>query len=226
MVSARTRASSSLLVVVVLCWVGAPTRLFAQAAPRSEPAERLSAPTSHPFVFVGPGPLVVADTTPPAFPDEDDELYVTLRAHPSVHWIWLGRVERGADICWGECTLRLAPGSYRLGLSRAGQDVVALPVQRFDSSGVLTGRYLAPTGVSVGGVILTGLGGLALLGGLIAVVPGVLHYREDRYMAAGFSLAGLIVAIIGLRRLLRAPIRERHHYTPWVTSHATSARMH
>jgi len=216
MVSARARASFWLLFVVVTCSVGAPARLFAQAAARSEPAERLSASTSHPFILVGPGPLVVA-TAPVAFPDEDDELYVTLRAHPSMHWIWLGPVERGADICWGECTLRLAPGSYRLGLSRAGQDVVALPVQRFDSSGVLTGRYFAPGGVSVGGVILTGLGGLALLASLIAVVPGVLRQRDDRYVAAGFGLAGVIVALFGLHRLLRAPLRERHRYTPWVS---------
>lgn len=216
MVSARVRGCSWLLSLVVLSGVSAPARLCAQPALRFEPPERLSAPTSRPFDVVGPGPLVVAAIAPVPFPDEDDELYVTLRAHPSVHWIWLGRVEPGADICWGECTLRLAPGSYRLGLSRAGQDVVALPAQRFDSSGVLTGRYFAHTGVSVGGLFVTGLGGLGLLGSMIAVLPGVLRSRDDRYMAAGFGLAGLLVAIIGLRRLLRAPIRERHHYTPWV----------
>jgi hypothetical protein len=126
-------------------------------------------------------------------PEEPDLQLLTMsgsvpveRFHPYRHW-WGGRYSYGwapeyTPVCDQACAVRLAPGPYRLALSKnGGPPVPAFGPALIQGPSLLRGSYSDRSGVRAAGWVI-GIGGL--VGGIVMIVASA--EREDVCDADGF----------------------------------------
>ncbi len=158
-------------------------------------------PTSEP---TGPAPA----STPVAGAAADDTVRLTLEASRSgISFYAAARVPNGSGhlsfqrLCEAPCQFNIAPGSYRMALSIAGESPVPTPrALHLTRDFTLEGTYHSRRGIRIGGWILFGLATPAAIGNFVALArcDGCSQKTALYGVAISLSVLALVGFVMGL----------------------------